>query len=163
MSAAHRLFCKKGLESPFWQGVPGKIMLRTEINPDTKCWDWKGPINNNGYGVTYILGQVVYSHRLMYREFVGPIPAGMELDHLCKNPACCNPAHLEAVTHHENVKRSDTFAMGSPNRDKPFCSRGHPYSGENLRVIGKKRYCKECVRESVRRSRKNRKLLAQKQ
>ncbi len=76
---------------------------------DSGCWTYIGQRNKGGYGrVRSGRGQVV-AHRVTYEHFVGEVPEGLELDHLCRNPSCCNPDHLEAITHSENMKRA-TYA-----------------------------------------------------
>ena len=67
----------------------------------TGCWEWTGHVNNAGYGRV----KNDYAHRLAYEMFVGPIPDGADLDHLCRRRSCVNPAHLEPVTRSENVRR----------------------------------------------------------
>jgi len=73
------------------------------------CWEWKGAVcRYTGYGKVG-LGRrgdgVGYVHRVVYQMLVGPVPEGMDLDHLCRNRACCNPDHLEPVTRSENNRR----------------------------------------------------------
>lgn len=70
------------------------------------CWIWTGHVNENGYGRIGYKRKVTGTHRLAYELLVGPIPEGMEPDHLCRERACCNPAHLEPVTHDENMRRA---------------------------------------------------------
>lgn len=72
------------------------------------CWLWTGRLNNKGYGrVTLWAKKRGYmAHRMAYEFAVGPIPDGLEIDHLCRNRICCNPSHLEPVTHQENVRRA---------------------------------------------------------
>lgn len=73
-----------------------------------ECWEWLGHRNAKGYGVVGRFGRIVLAHRAMYDELVGPIASGLTLDHLCANPACVNPAHLEPVTAVENRRRGGT-------------------------------------------------------
>jgi len=73
------------------------------------CWVWQGGTNDAFYGRFFLDGQLVYAHRFSYEFFVGPIPDGQVLDHLCLNPGCVRPSHLEAVTQRENLMRGDTI------------------------------------------------------
>lgn len=121
------------------------IMRRVEIDPATGCWVWKGATNSNGYG----WGQKGpgqpkrVMHRIMWEAHNnGPIPDGLQLDHLCRNRLCCNPQHLEPVTGSENTDRQD-----HANRRKDACPKGHPYDDENTIVTKRKRrVCRECER-----------------
>ena len=77
------------------------------VDPDTGCWLWQRGTNPEGYGRMQREGRLVYPHRAFYEDKYGPIPEGMELDHVvCQNPPCCNPDHVEPVTHLENVRRA---------------------------------------------------------
>lgn len=114
------------------------------------CWIWQGRIDRHGYGRTNFGGGGRLAHRISYRAFRGEIPAGLELDHLCRNTKCCNPAHLEPVTGAEN-RRRQKHVSGSSEHE--MCRRGHPLSGSNVASNGKgKRTCRECrrVRQRVR-------------
>jgi hypothetical protein len=71
----------------------------------TPCWIWQRAINGAGYGAKWFAGKVCRAHRVYYERLVGPIPAGLELDHLCRVRACVNPAHLEPVPGRENTRR----------------------------------------------------------
>jgi hypothetical protein len=72
---------------------------------ETACHIWLGSKDLRGYGQASNDGQVEPTHRIAYARVHGPVPAGMDIDHLCRIPSCCNPAHLEAVTHAENNRR----------------------------------------------------------
>lgn len=89
--------------------VIGKIMSRIIIDPKTECWEWQGPNSGNGrgggYGRMCLDGQTVAVHLVSYTHFYGYIPSKKQVDHICNNRICCNPAHLELVTHKQNQKR----------------------------------------------------------
>lgn len=99
----------------------------------TCCWEWTGSKNRGGYGQIQLEGKKERVHRLSYILFIGKIPEKLELDHLCRNIVCCNPDHLEAVTHKENMRRGLTgVATGLQNSNKTHCPQGHEYSQENI-------------------------------
>ena len=107
------------------------------------CWLWTGHKYPRGYGQFHSRRRVVYAHRFAYEYFVGPIPSGLVLDHLCRNRACVNPQHLEPVSHTENVRRGEAV--------KAVCKAGHTYDANNtyLDVNGWK-HCRTCDRERHR-------------
>ena len=133
--------------------IATKIIEENSLpEPNTGCWLWERGCTSAGYGVIRIDGQNHYAHRLIYQLLVGPIPDGKEIDHKCGLRGCINPAHLEAVTHHENVKRG-----GAKTRARrPFCGRGHSFEDENAyqRPNGQ-RVCRTCM--SLRAQRYNEK------
>lgn len=104
------------------------ISDRVSIVPITGCWMWMAAIHWTGYGV----GKDGLAHRHSYEAFVGPIPSGLQIDHLCRNRWCVNPAHLEAVTQKVNIMRGHGF--GAKNARRTHCPRGHPYSDTNTKV-----------------------------
>jgi len=91
------------------QTIFDKIMDRVEINKDTGCWNWKGPTSGNGrgggYGRMSLDGQTVATHIVMFTNFYGFVPGKKQIDHKCRNRLCCNPDHLEMVTHRQNQRR----------------------------------------------------------
>lgn len=119
-------------------------LLAGAVVTDRGCWEWQRARLPRGYGRMYINGRLGYTHRIAYELLVGPIPAGHQLDHLCRNTACCNPAHLEPVTPRENTRR------GLRGELPMSCKRGHPWTDENtVRRRDGRRRCRECSRLSA--------------
>lgn len=74
---------------------------------DTPCWRWIGAKDSHGYGNVKVQGRVRKAHRVIYERLRGPMPTGLEGDHLCRDRACVHPEHIEPVTHKENAQRGD--------------------------------------------------------
>ncbi len=112
------------------------------------CWEYPN-LNEYGYGESGKKGRDRFVHRVSYEHFVGPIPSGLQIDHLCRNRACCNPAHLEPVTIQENARRG--------MESRTHCKNGHKLSGENLAwrkyKHGLRRACRKCAAECAARLR----------
>ena len=119
------------------------------------CWEWTAALKDNGYAAFQVMrnAEIVcrYGHRFAYEAFVGPIPEGLHLDHLCRNRACVNPEHLEPVSPAENCRR------GMKGRMVTCCAKGHEYTPENtyIRPGNGRRDCRIC-----RRLRKRKKVSA---
>lgn len=129
------------------------------IEPTGFCWLWKGALKD-GYGSQHSEGKTWQAHRLIYTLLVGPIPEGLDLDHLCRVRHCVNPDHLEPVTRAENLRRSKNIGKGDPwknrrlvagNRKIGHCANGHRWTDETLilTITPKgytQRHCRECKR-----------------
>lgn len=135
-----------------------RFRTRVNVDPETGCWLWTGNLTNTGYGAYQIKrnGKFIRgAHRVAYFLFVGPIPDGLQLDHLCRVRHCANPAHLEPVTSQENTLRSP-FTMASRWASRTHCGYGHEFTPENTYVPPKGgRACRTCKRR-IRRNSRNR-------
>lgn len=126
------------------------------FHPDG-CWHWTAAVSrrkSGNYGKVYCDGKVQYAHRALYELLVGPIPDGLQLDHLCRNPLCVNPSHLEPVTQRENVLRGTS--MGAVAARTGCCMAGHPYEPGSYTVWRGGRFCKACARRREIKSRPQR-------
>ena len=138
--------------------LPERI-VRKFTHDESGCWVWTAYKNDDGYGVVWDgnVGKTRKAHQVLYELAKGPIPDGLEIDHLCSNRACINPDHLEAVAHLENVRRGTTGQGGNWQKDKTVCPQGHPYSVENTYAYppGSRqpggRKCRTCHRIQQRR------------
>ena len=116
--------------------------------PNSGCWLWTKSTSKNGYANFAWDGRQSYAHRYAFGRFVGPIPSGTEIDHLCRVRSCVNPDHLEAVSHRANVLRGTSPSAFAARADK--CKAGHEYTAGNTRTAeGGRRVCRECHRLSV--------------
>jgi len=127
-----------------------KRLMAKVVQNDSDCWLFTGSKTPQGYGRLNVGGVPVPTHRVAYEHFVGPIPPGHQIDHLCRVPSCCNPDHLEAVTPAENVRRGLLGAL------KTHCKNGHPWTDENKIRHGKGFECRECNRDRSRVRREER-------
>ena len=94
----------------------------SKVTKTNGCWIWEGGCTKQGYGNFSINPErSMLAHRFSYKELVGPIPAGHDIHHTCKNKKCVNPEHLTAIPH-----------SGHPRKEQ--CKRGHPLRGSNIRL-----------------------------
>jgi hypothetical protein len=140
---------------------PADPLIRFRAKLDTSdpaaCWIWTGTLINGLYGQFWDGKKKIYAHRWSYQHHVGPIPAGLQLDHLCRTPACVNPRHLEPVTARVNTLRSTSIP--AKNAVKTHCKHGHLLTGRNLVLVPEGRKCRTC-RTDINRRAKARKRAA---
>lgn len=129
-----------------------------KVNKTETCWEWAAAKNPDGYGRFGMGKRLVYPHRLIAAHTYGVIPEGMVVDHLCRNPSCVRPDHLEIVSMRENTVRGDLAEVTRRYQSvKTHCPAGHPYSGDNLYVNPSgQRQCRTCIRASKARYLKRR-------
>jgi hypothetical protein len=122
-----------------------RFISKFECDGETGCWNWKAAISKNGYGNFSVRHVVYYAHRIAYQLYVGPIPDGMTIDHLCRNTRCVNPAHLEVTSQRTNILRGT--GPTARHARLTHCRQGHPYDLLNTHVKRDgSRSCRECNR-----------------
>lgn len=151
-----RFVCCPSCSHQFEIDLAARLWGRVDRSAPNGCWEWLGACGGGGYGQINVDSKPRRAHRVAYELLVGPIPAGLELDHLCRNPRCVNPDHLEPVTGRENLMRA-AASQAAQNAAKTHCPQGHPYDMINTRFKRGRypaRVCRECTREAARETRK---------
>ncbi len=120
-----------------------------------QCWIWPYSVVQGGYGYAWdrARNRQTLAHRLAYEVLVGPIPDDMQIDHLCRNRLCINPAHLEPVSRQENIARG-IATSARPQRENR-CQYGHEFTPENTQIVTRsdgrvERWCLTCRRDRQR-------------
>lgn len=126
--------------------IEQRLLARRRIT-ESGCWEYPGGLTVRGYAPISVGNKKKLRHRVSYEHFVGPIPEGLDLDHLCRNRACFNPAHLEPVTRSENIRRGigPQVIREKYLREVTHCRWGHPFDDANTewRTTGGRR-CRIC-------------------
>lgn len=115
------------------------------------CWTWSGSLTPKGYGKFWDGARMVRAHRYAYECLRGAIPAGLQIDHLCRVRNCVNPDHMEPVTVRVNVLRGVSFS--AINALRTHCMRGHEFTADNTYWNKGKRECRICRRYAKARAR----------
>jgi hypothetical protein len=121
-----------------------RFMEKVDVDCDAPCWRWTGAMSRGAYGAFHYRSRLAVAHRVAYEIFVGPIPVGLDIDHLCRNHWCVNPNHLEPVTRRINLLRGETRI--AQNVAATHCPQGHEYSAANTRRETGGRRCRMCDR-----------------
>ena len=135
--------------------LPERVFEKILFEPNTGCWLWTAYRRPRGYGMVRHNGRVAQAHRVVYEHFFGPIPIGLEPDHLCRVRRCVSPYHMELVPHIVNIRRGN---LGKAGREATHCQRGHEFSMGNTIVAtratgSRKRSCRACYNAAKRRRR----------
>ena len=133
--------------------IPQRILNKFYVDIPTGCWLWTAATVSNlprkSYGSVWWAGRIRLAHRVMYELCVGPIPPGLQIDHLCRVSRCVYPVHLEPVTNAENVRRGMSGIL--QRLLQTHCKRGHKLSGANLIPHPKGlRRCRICANQRNR-------------
>lgn len=139
---------RKSLKVRFWEKV--------DVRRGSECWEWQAGRKARGYGTFDCQGKPTPAHRMAYTLTLGPIPEGLVIDHLCSNPPCVNPVHLEPVTQAENTRRGRAGAAQRARRARQtHCKNGHEFTADNTYRDPKKnsRSCKTCRAAALERYR----------
>lgn len=132
-----------------------RFMAKTMRAP-SGCLIWTAAVSDRGYGVFHLDGKMLPAHRFSHAAFVGEIPEGYQVDHLCRRRRCVEPMHLQAVTPRTNTLRG--MGVTARNATTEKCPQGHPYDEANTYHHDGKRYCRICQRNRRRERDKTRVL-----
>lgn len=134
-----------------------RFLAGFELNEATGCWTWIKGRNQRGYGKFAVTpSDQWYAHRFAYVWFVGPIEIGKQVDHICQNPSCVNPLHLQLLSPKDNNAKSNS--PSAKNKKKTHCIHGHEFSKENTFYVENRRQCKVCSILRKRKYRQNKRI-----
>lgn len=134
--------CRRPAAERFWSRVNKNGPIPEHCPELGRCWVWTKGLNGTGYGDFSAGSKRISAHKWSYEAAKGPVPTGLELDHLCRNRLCVNPEHMEPVTHAENMRRAAAARTHCPQR--------HEYTAANTGYSCGDRYCRTCHRDRSR-------------
>ena len=144
------------MSNQYTGATPAVERFWPKVKKTETCWLWLGAKKTNGYG-RIRNGRDIYVHRFAYELLVGTIPKGLTIDHLCRNRACVNPAHLEAITNKDNILRGK--GLSAREAQRTHCPYGHPYDLFNTyhyrRGGQEQRQCRQCHNRRVAATRRS--------
>lgn len=135
------------IDSSNIESVKSRLFDKSMPEPNTGCFIWTGSLFTGDYGRMWVRDKQIMAHRISYFIYKGKIPEDFVIDHICNNPSCINPEHLEAKTQKDNSNR----CVGSPttvNAQKTHCIRGHEFSDENTKRGKNGRRCIKCTQKN---------------
>ena len=121
----------------------------SKVEVTSTCWLWTAHCNPDGYGRYRLNGTIRVAHRVAYEALTGPVPEGLDLDHLCRVRNCVNPEHLEPVTKRTNTLRGT--GMSAERARQTHCKNGHEFTPENTYTWRAMRRCRTCRADYLRR------------
>ena len=134
-------------KAPAGLTVKERLLFYSYVDRDTGCWEWTSTKNQKGYPRMKIDKVMCGAHRVSYEMFTGPLIDELEMDHICENRGCINPAHIQQISHGDNIRNGARWRHKKDNH----CIHGHKYTEENtqIRADGRKR-CATCRRSQAR-------------
>lgn len=127
------------------------LMKRIALDSNSGCWNFTGYKEKQGYGILYADRKYNKAHRVFYERFIGPIPIGNEIHHVCENKGCVNPAHLHPTTKRVHLTELSPNNIMYRNKRKTHCPKGHPLIEGNIkRSRPDWRTCKICSLQSTK-------------
>lgn len=130
-----------------WEPATERFARKITPPNESGCVLWQAATNRGGYGIFRGHGRAVLAHRFAWEQANGPVPDGLQLDHLCRVRHCVNPDHLEVVTLLENYRRGNS---GKHQAAKTHCPHGHAYDETNTYRLNGHRHCRSCMNERSR-------------
>lgn len=166
MCSVHRSQLARTGDLPKVAQKPVRDDIWSRVDATGDCWQWTGDKSRSASGAYYGIISTANgdrrtrtgAHRFVYELLVGPVPEGLQIDHLCRNTLCVNPDHLEPVSGTVNINRMPWNSY-IKNARKSRCKHGHEFTPENTKVYAGRRQCATCIKRRERQTRDRRRAL----